>query len=93
MISILNLKGGALYVLRPIFACREIPEKGTPPPMLFSHLVDSKFDPRLRSGLNRLLELKMNSPGIREIPCVDPENDYLDHSIIEIEARIAQLPD
>ena len=38
----------------------------------------------LRSDVNMLLELKMNSPEIREIPRVDKINEYLDSSIEEI---------
>ena len=81
------------YVLRPILACRWILEKGTPPPMLFSRLADSQLDPALRPEVDRLLDLKMNSPEIKEIPRVDPINDYLDKSILEIRSRIAKLPE
>ena len=81
------------YVLRPVLACRWILEEGTPPPMLFSQLADSQLDPMLRPELDRLLDLKMHSPEVKEIPRVDPINDYLDRSIIEIRSRIEQLPD
>ena len=81
------------YVLRPILACRWILEKGTPSPMLFSRLADSQLDPALRPEVDRLLDLKMNSPEIKEIPRVDPINDYLDKSILEIRSRIAELPE
>lgn len=72
------------YVLRPVLACRWILEKGTPPPMLFSELMEALLPERLRSDVNMLLELKMNSPEIREIPRVDTINEYLDSSIEEI---------
>lgn len=72
------------YVLRPVLACRWILEKGTPPPMLFSELMDSQLPEELVEDVNRLLELKMNSPEIKEIPRVDSINDYLDASILEI---------
>ena len=81
------------YVLRPILACRWILETGTPPPMLFSRLADSQLDPALRPEVDRLLDLKMNSPEIKEIPRVDPINDYLDKSILEIRSRIAAMPE
>lgn len=81
------------YVLRPVLACRWILEKGTPPPMLFSRLADSQLDPTLRPEVDRLLDLKMNSPEIKEIPRVEPINDYLDKSILEIRSRIAKLPE
>ena len=72
------------YVLRPILACRWILEKGTPPTMLFSELMDSQLPERLRDDVNRLLELKMNSPEIREIPRIEKLNEYMDSSIDEI---------
>lgn len=74
------------YVLRPILACRWILEKGTPPPMLFSELMDAQLPKELHDDVNRLLELKMNSPEIREIPRVDKINEYLDSSIEEIKS-------
>lgn len=72
------------YVLRPILACRWILEKGTPPPMLFSELMEAQLPKELCDDVNRLLELKMNSPEIKEIPRIDKINDYLDTSIEEI---------
>lgn len=72
------------YVLRPVLACRWILEKGTPPPMLFSELMDSQLPKELFEDVNRLLELKMNAPEIKEIPRIDIINDYLDKSILEI---------
>lgn len=72
------------YVLRPVLACRWILEKGTPPPMEFSELMDAQLPERLHSDVNMLLELKINSPEIREIPRLDKMNEYLDDSIEEI---------
>lgn len=72
------------YVLRPILACRWILEKGTPPPMLFSELMDAQLPERLCSDANMLLELKMNSPEIREIIRIEKLNEYIDSSLDEI---------
>lgn len=79
------------YVLRPILACRWILEKGTPPPMLFSELMDAQLPKKLHDDVNRLLELKMNSPEIREIPRVDKINEYLDSSIEEIKSILQAM--
>ena len=79
------------YVLRPVLACRWILEKGTPPPMLFSELMETLLPERLRSDVNMLLELKMNSPEIREIPRVDTINEYLDSSIEEIKNIVKSM--
>lgn len=46
------------YVLRPVLACRWILEKKTPPPMLFSELMEAELPDALRTDVNRLLDLK-----------------------------------
>ena len=50
------------YVLRPIFACRWILEKETPPPMLFSELLKMETDGELIGHITRLLDIQMNTP-------------------------------
>lgn len=79
------------YVLRPILACRWILEKGTPPPMLFSELMEAQLPKELHDDVNRLLEFKMNSPEIREIPRVDKINEYLDSSIEDIKSILQSM--
>ena len=81
------------YVLRPVLACRWILDKGTPPPMLFSELVEAELDPALLPDVNRLLDLKMNAPEIKTIPRIESINRYLDSSIEEVRSRIVQLPE
>ena len=81
------------YVLRPVLACRWILDKGTPPPMLFSELMEAEFDPVLLPDMNRLLNLKMNAPEIKTIPKIESINRYLDSSIEEVRSRIVQLPE
>lgn len=81
------------YVLRPILACRWILDNKTPPPMLFSDLMKSELDDSLIPEVERLLDLKMNSPEIKEIPRVDIINEYLDKSILEIKSKIDNMPD
>lgn len=80
------------YVLRPILACRWILEKGTPPPMLFSELMESQLPDYLEETVQDLLELKVNSPEIKLIPRIDILNDYMDRSITEVKEQIEQLP-
>ena len=81
------------YVLRPILACRWILDKGSPPPMLFSELMEAELDPVLLPDVNRLLDLKMNAPEIKTIPKIESINRYLDSSIEEARSRIVQLPE
>ena len=81
------------YVLRPVLACRWILDKGTPPPMLFSELVDAELDPALVPDVDSLLDLKMNAPEIKTIPKIESINRYLDRCIEEVRSRIVQLPE
>ncbi len=76
------------YVLRPLLACRWIMERQTPPPMLFSELMASQLEADMQPLVAGLLELKMNSPEVREIPCIKELNRYLDRSIAEIKAQV-----
>ena len=79
------------YVLRQVLACRWILDKGTPPPMLFSELMDAELNPILLPDVDRLLDLKMNAPEIKTIPKIESINHYLDSSIEEVRSRIVQL--
>lgn len=81
------------YVLRPVLACRWILDKGSPPPMLFSELMEAEFNPVLLPDVNRLLDLKMNAPEIKTIPKIESINRYLDSSLEEVRSRIVQLPE
>jgi predicted nucleotidyltransferase len=81
------------YVLRPILACRWILDKGMPPPMLFSELMEAELEPALLPDVNRLLDLKVNAPELKTIPRIESINRYLDRSIEEVRSRIAQLPE
>lgn len=81
------------YVLRPILACKWILEKGTPPPMLFTDLVKSELPDDLSETVYQLLNLKMNSLEIKEIPRIDQLNRYLDAGIVSVKEQIEKLPD
>ena len=81
------------YVLRPVLACRWILDKGSPPPMLFSELMEAELNPVLLPDVNRLLDLKMNAPEIKTIPKIESINRYLDSSLEEVRSRIVQLPE
>ena len=80
------------YVLRPILACRWILDKGIPPPMRFEELMDSQLPDYLKETVKNLLDLKMNSPEVKEIPRIDILNGYLDESIDEVKALVEQYP-
>ena len=80
------------YVLRPLLACRWILAEGTPPPMLFTDLMEKYLDDEIKPDVERLLDLKMNSPEIGEGKRIDRVNAYIDQSMEEIEKKIAKLP-
>lgn len=80
------------YVLRPILACKWILANRTKPPMRFSELMETQLDESLKPAVERLLDLKMNAPEIREIPRVDEINRYLDENIETLKAEIAAFP-
>lgn len=75
------------YALRPILACRWILDKGTPPPILFSELVENELDEDMRPVVNQLTELKKQTPEIGMGQRIDVLNSYIESSIREI--RIA----
>ena len=76
------------YVLRPLLACKWILDKGTPPPMLFSELMDQYLDKSVMSDVLTLLDLKINSPEIAEGKRFDKVNEYIEKNIVEIEEII-----
>ena len=80
------------YVLRPLLACKWILRTHTKPPMLFRELMDAELDESLKPAVERLLDLKMNAPEIKEIPHVDEINAYLDRTIEELKVEIAAFP-
>jgi predicted nucleotidyltransferase len=80
------------YVLRPLLACKWILAKNTPPPMLFSELMDKYLDESIREDVLKLLDLKMNQPEIAEGKRFEKVNEYLDKTILEVEKQIKDLP-
>lgn len=81
------------YVLRPVLACRWILDHGTPPPMLFSKLVEAELPPSLHPDVQRLLDIKINTPEIKEIARAEAINRYLEKEIDEVKSLISSLPD
>ena len=80
------------YVLRPLLACKWILDRGTPPPMLFSELMDAYLEDALISDVEELLRLKMTCPEMGEGKRLDFVNAYIDRTIAETEEEIKRLP-
>ena len=80
-----------LYCLRPLLACKWMLENGTPPPMLFSDLVDACLETEMRDLIDRLLEIKMGAVEIKEVERIPELEEYLARNISEIEAIAATV--
>lgn len=81
------------YVLRPILACEWIIDKDSAPPMLFTDLMKAELPENLSCPVNELLDIKMNSPEIKEIPKVQVINDYVESEIERITEHLLSLKD
>ena len=79
------------YVLRPVLASKWIIERQTPPPMLFEELSEAELPEYLRSDVDRLLDIKINSPETKTIKRVDSINEYLEKSIEDIRKSIDEI--
>ena len=76
------------YVLRPLLACRWIMERNCPPPMLFAELVAAELPQELKPYIDNLLDIKMNSPEVKEIPKIQAINDFIEKEIECIASKI-----
>lgn len=54
---------------------REIEEKESPPPMLFSELVEAELPDEVRTEVEDLLKIKIHEPEIKKIPRVNRLNE------------------
>ena len=60
--------------------------------MLFSELVESELDEQMKPFVNRLTEMKMNTPELGVGDRISEINDYIDKSIPEIEEVLLNMP-
>lgn len=81
------------YVLRPILACEWIIDNESAPPMLFSDLMKAELPQDLCEPVNELLNIKINSPEIKEIPKVQIINEYIENEIESITELLTTLKD
>ncbi|OPZ21825.1 MAG: putative nucleotidyltransferase [Firmicutes bacterium ADurb.BinA205] len=75
------------YVLRPILACKWILEKGTPPPMLFTELMDAEMEDFIRPEVEKLLEMKMQTPEIGKGRRIEKLHEYIEQQLEDITHR------
>jgi len=81
-----------LYVLRPIFACQWILDKGSPPPMLFSKLVATQANPELAIEIQKLLDVKINVSEKEEMPRIEPLNQFIENTLPILKRKAEEFP-
>ena len=79
------------YVLRPILACRWILETGTPPPTLFTDLVEAELDDTHRPTVMRLLMHKRRTPNLGIGPRDDALGAFVEGQLDTLSKRAAAL--
>lgn len=81
------------YVLRPLLACKWIEEKGAPPPVLFSELMDTVLDNSMKKSMYRLLDIKKKN-GEAYTGKPDRElNEYIEGMLIKYKALVKSMRD
>ena len=78
------------YVLRPVLAAKWIAEKQSPPPVLFSALAEEMLEASLRPEIDRLLQLKVQTPEIGTGERIPVLHDYLQACMAALEQTAAQ---
>ena len=79
------------YVLRPLLAGQWILEKESPPPMLFSELVEAELPDEVRTEVEDLLKIKIHESEIKKIPRVNRLNEYLESEIAGLREKAGKL--
>lgn len=80
------------YALRPLLACHWVMENKTPPPVLFDTLAEATLPDSLRSAVDYLLDIKLNSPEKTEIKPVSDIDIFLKEGIARFDELMKNLP-
>ncbi|MCD7801036.1 MAG: nucleotidyltransferase domain-containing protein [Ruminococcus sp.] len=80
------------YIVRPLLACRWILDRKSPPPMLFSELVDAELPAYMKPYIDYLLEVKINSSESEYGNKIHEVNEYIESEFVTISELISQLP-
>lgn len=80
------------YALRPLLACHWVMENKTPPPVLFDTLAEAMLPDSLRSAVDYLLDIKLNSPEKVEIKPVADIDIFLKEGIARFDELMKNLP-
>ena len=79
------------YALRPILAAEYALENKTQPPIKFNDLKDMILEDNLKTEVNHLLELKINSNETEYIPVIKDLNQYIEKNINEIKHYVNNI--
>ena len=74
-----------------LLAGQWILEKESPPPMLFSELVEAELPDEVRTEVEDLLKIKIHEPEIKKIPRVNRLNEYLEREIAGLREKAGKL--
>ena len=86
------------YALRPILACKYIIGHNSPPPVLFSKLVETELPNNMKPDVQQLLDFKINMPEIKEINrfhtpiSIENISNYIKNEITNIKQILNNLP-
>lgn len=81
------------YMLRPLLACKWILDRGTPPPVLFSELMDAELPTELKADVERLLDLKMNAPELKKVEHIPAVDEYIISTLMEVDEVLKTMED
>lgn len=81
------------YVLRPLLACEWILKHGTPPPIRFSDLMAGHLPSTIKPHVNKLLDIKVNAPELKEIERIEPLHQYINETISSVRTALNTMPD
>ena len=79
------------YVLRPILAAKWIISHGTPPPMLFSELMDAELDEAVRPDVEKLLDIKIRKISLFDIRKNQSDLQTILKDIAAVEKKLKNL--
>ena len=81
------------YVLRPLLACKWILAEGTPPPILFESLMEKYLPEDIKPEVLKLLDLKKKASEILEGKHIEPIDEYIERTMVEIEDSMTSITD
>ena len=79
------------YVLRPILAGKWVVNNGTPPPMIFTELVEAELEVELQPIVYDLLEQKVALNELDLVPKVQVLNEYIEKNIEQMEEQAKDM--